>query len=246
MSTVLSPTTDAPDLAAELSAEDVAAIDAVKQLVRTTAERLCTEEGYCADVFNKVYDASAGLDLGARPRFQYWTAEADLTANGLTIKRSDEVEATSQEHANARMLWNLGFRTPEPPAPDVSGDSEAVKAYKEKIFTLAQNNVKNIGRPVLNKYLRFMGVRELPVKRNFVFQVPLEEPSPFATYTVEAYTEEEALGLATQQVELDNSNLARGERRRYGKGNALANRLPIAGSVPTLVAPTDVNTAATA
>lgn len=227
---------DTVTTAPEASTED-ATLEAVKDRLRYAVEFLCAVEGHCSDVVRTVYDRSRGLDLGTAPNQRRFDTSFEITAAGKTVVKTGRHEAYSQRAADWLALNLIGLAPDDPEPLDSSNDSDAVKAYKEEIYALAEESTNSINRNTLNKYLRLMGVRELPTQRTFEFQIELAPPSTHATYTTVAYTAEEALTIVQQQLEVDARRLRDGSNRQYAKGLGLAQRPPVEGAELVLIEP---------
>ena len=101
------------------------------------------------------------------------------------------------------------FSLPDPPDP--ADDVPEVAALKEFVRQFAADNAGGeVSTTTINKYLRYLGIEELPIDHKFVFKVMTTMP---LTYEVVAASEEEALPLLNQKVEDDNQRTAQGWNR---------------------------------
>lgn len=210
MTTSKTETPPAETPAVNPEAPTVNTVEQFIERLKNVAFWLCDVEGYCDTAPRKIFTA---FNLGRLPNQD--SHEFDIEINVPTsdgepriLRRSITGFGYTKDLAFARALYGAGFGAVSShitldDAPDPANDTDEVKELKERARRLASENNGNIRKAALNKYLKYLGIEELPAISRYIFHIPVEKP-PVLTYQVEAETEEAA--RAKLQINLTRDN----------------------------------------
>lgn len=207
---------------------------ALKERMRDAVIRACHEDALCDTAVARVW--KSGTDIGRfmkeieRPRQEeFVNLSYTFSVNGVEKTNSlSYVNGYTEDGAVFAYLRSHGFvaapTLDDEPMVDASNDSDEVKAGKKIIrdFIEQQKNQVEINVSVANKYLRFLGIEELPIRKRFYFELQVEAPKvATVTYFGDGHTEEEAREAALVSIQRDEVAVASGNRR--GNYSAIQN-----------------------
>lgn len=234
------PPAEAP--AADPEAPIVNTAEQFIERLKNVAFWLCDVEGYCDTAPSRIFRAFSLGRLPIRDSHSFEIEVSVPTSGGepKILKRSISGYGYTKDNAFGQALQGAGFgkvadNVTLDDAPDPANDTDEVKELKERARRLAIENNGNISKGTLNKYLRYLGIEELPAISRYTFHIPVEKP-PVLTYHAEAETEEEARAKLQVSLERDNRLVRQGGyRERLSNGGRDSDlRYAVAAGDPVL------------